>query len=198
MAAIITSTSTQFTLDHQHWWPHDHDGEKHGYPHSHHGDKHGRFDDCCHDDRWTGVGSGRHSHHSSRAGSHGDWHVGHHRGQGHSRDSEGHSLDRAGHSRGDYDTLSPFVDRRRPKSIFKSRSYHGDEGCLLEKAHVYASRRHDRTLDGWNVSPRGRRSQMDKGHSEGQGHSSRHDRFHGDKHGRSPHRHAKEVSELVR
>lgn len=43
MAAIITSTSTQFTLDHQNWWPHDHgdhDGN-HGDKHGHHGDRHG-------------------------------------------------------------------------------------------------------------------------------------------------------------
>jgi len=39
MAAIITSTSTQFTLDHQNWWPHEHiehDGI-HGDKHGHHG-----------------------------------------------------------------------------------------------------------------------------------------------------------------
>lgn len=41
MAAIITSTSTQFTLDHQNWWPHEHEHDgNHGDKHGHHGDRH--------------------------------------------------------------------------------------------------------------------------------------------------------------
>lgn len=37
MAAIITSTSTQFTLDQQNWWP-EHDTSSHGDKHGHHRD----------------------------------------------------------------------------------------------------------------------------------------------------------------
>ncbi|XP_053392979.1 titin homolog isoform X42 [Mercenaria mercenaria] len=43
MAAIITSTSTQFTLDQQHWWP-EHDcshGDKHGFQKSGSSEKYG-------------------------------------------------------------------------------------------------------------------------------------------------------------
>lgn len=50
MAAIITSTSTQFTLEHQNWWPSGLDGshgEKHLYP----GERPGGHGDVSHGNR---------------------------------------------------------------------------------------------------------------------------------------------------
>ena len=152
MAAIITSTSTQFTLEHQNRWPTEHHPED---PHGHHhhlGEDHPDSRRSHHSD----IGRDFHGHH--HRGSHGDY-----------SELSGPHPHRGSHS-----------DHDLHYSV-RSHGSHSDQGERGE-GHHYSDKRHaGHSHDYQYYSSQGRRRHGSHSEYEGHHHRNYHEDHHLDK-----------------